>query len=59
MFAWFAYFTQIYHGTFNLIRVDGTDKLETYTNVTQVRERTPFVAFKYGVQWRLLLLYMI
>lgn len=50
MFALFAYFTQIFHRTFNLIRVDGTDKLETHTNVTQVRERTPFVAFKYGVQ---------
>ena len=50
MFVVFAYFTQIFHRTFNLIRVDGTDKLETHTNVTQVRERTPFVAFKYGVQ---------
>jgi len=46
-------------GTFNLIRVDGTYKLETHTNVTQVGERTPVVTFKNGVQWRLLLLYMI
>lgn len=50
MFALFAYFTQIYHGTFSLIRVDGTYKLETHTNVTQVGERKPFVAFKNGVQ---------